>query len=111
MVPETRYTKTADGVHVAYQALGEGPGDIVFVMGWTSQIELMWAEPSIARFFTRLSSFSRLILFDERGMGLSAHLRGMRSGDERAKSDRARRVGLRTRLVSRDTPLPRGPGG
>ena len=69
--PETRYAKTADGVHIGYQVVGDGPIDMVFVMGWTSHIELMWAEPSLARFLTRLSSFSRLILFDKRGMGLS----------------------------------------
>jgi pimeloyl-ACP methyl ester carboxylesterase len=70
-LPETRYAKTADGVHIAYQVVGGGPVDLVFVMGWTSHIELMWAEPALARFFTRLASFSRLILFDKRGMGLS----------------------------------------
>ena len=70
-VPETRYAKTADGVHIAYEVVGDGTVDMVFVMGWTSHIELMWAEPSLARFLTRLSSFSRLILFDKRGMGLS----------------------------------------
>lgn len=69
--PETRYAKTADGVHIAYQVVGDGPVDMVFVMGWTSHIELMWAEPSLARFLSRLASFSRLILFDKRGMGLS----------------------------------------
>ncbi len=69
--PETRYAKTADGVHIGYQVVGDGPIDMVFVMGWTSHIELMWAEPSLASFLTRLSSFSRLILFDKRGMGLS----------------------------------------
>jgi class 3 adenylate cyclase/alpha-beta hydrolase superfamily lysophospholipase len=71
MMRETRYAKTTDGVHIAYQAVGEGPVDVVFVLGWTSHIELLWAEPSLARFLSRLASFSRLILFDKRGMGLS----------------------------------------
>ena len=71
MVPETRYAKTADGVHVAYQVVGDGPVDLVFVMGWTSNIEAMWEEPNFARFLRRLSTFSRLILFDKRGVGLS----------------------------------------
>ena len=70
-VPETRYAKTADGVHVAYQAVGAGPVDLVFVMGWTTNIEAMWEEPNLARFLRRLASFSRLILFDKRGVGLS----------------------------------------
>jgi pimeloyl-ACP methyl ester carboxylesterase len=69
--PDTRYAKTADGVHIAYEVVGDGPVDIVFVMGWTSHIELMWEEPALARFLARLASFSRLILFDKRGMGLS----------------------------------------
>ena len=60
-VPETRYAKTADGVHVAYQVVGAGPVDIVFVMGWVTNIEVMWEEPAFARFLDRLSSSSRLI--------------------------------------------------
>jgi pimeloyl-ACP methyl ester carboxylesterase len=69
--PETRYAKTADGVHIAYQVVGDGPLDLVWVMGWTSNVEAIWEEPSLARFLRRLSSFSRLILFDKRGVGLS----------------------------------------
>ncbi len=71
MIPETRYAKTADGVHIAYQIAGDGPVDLVFVMGWTSNVEAMWDEPELARFLSRLASFSRLILFDKRGVGLS----------------------------------------
>ena len=69
--PETRYAKTADGVHVAYQVVGDGPIDMVFVMGWVTNIEVMWEEPNFARFLDRLASFSRLILFDKRGVDLS----------------------------------------
>jgi pimeloyl-ACP methyl ester carboxylesterase len=69
--PETKYAKTADGAHIAYQVVGEGPLDLVFVMGWTSNVEAMWEEPDLARFLSRLASFSRLILFDKRGVGLS----------------------------------------
>ena len=69
--PETRYAKAADGVHIAYQVVGDGPVDLVFVMGWASNIEAMWEEPNFARFLNRLASFSRLILFDKRGVGLS----------------------------------------
>ena len=69
--PETRYAKTADGVHIAYQVVGDGPVDMVFVMGWLSNVEAMWEEPDFARFLDRLSRFSRLILFDKRGVGLS----------------------------------------
>jgi pimeloyl-ACP methyl ester carboxylesterase len=69
--PETRYAKAVDGVHIAYQVVGEGPIDLVFVMGWTTNIEAMWEEPRLARFLSRLASFARLILFDKRGVGLS----------------------------------------
>jgi class 3 adenylate cyclase len=68
--PETRYTKTADGVHLAYQAFGEGPVDLVVLPGgWNLEVE--WEWPSVARFFRRLASFSRVIRFNMRGEGLS----------------------------------------
>lgn len=70
-VPETRYAKTADGVHIAYQVIGDGPVDIVYVMGWITNIDAMWEEPNLRQCLTRLSSFCRLILFDKRGVGLS----------------------------------------
>ena len=47
---ETRYAKTHDGVHVAYQVVGDGPVDMVFVMGWVTNVEAMWEEPNVARF-------------------------------------------------------------
>jgi pimeloyl-ACP methyl ester carboxylesterase len=68
--PETRYATSGD-VHIAYQVIGEGPRDLVLVQGWISNVELMWEEPSFARFLRRLASFSRLITFDKRGTGLS----------------------------------------
>ncbi len=68
--PETRYAKSGD-VNIAYQTVGDGPFDLVFVMGWVSHIEYFWDEPSFAQFLNRLASFSRLILFDKRGTGLS----------------------------------------
>ncbi len=71
IVPETRYATTADGVHVAYQVVGDGPVDILFVLGWVTHIEKMWTEPRFERFFTRLSSFARVMVFDKRGVGLS----------------------------------------
>ena len=70
IVPPTRYARSGD-VNIAYQVLGDGPLDLVFVMGWVSHLEYFWTEPSFARFLRRLSSFSRLILFDKRGTGLS----------------------------------------
>ena len=70
------YARSGD-VNIAYQVLGNGPLDLVFVMGWVSHLEYFWREPSFARFLRRLAGFSRLILFDKRGTGLSD--RGRRS--------------------------------
>ena len=70
MQPDTQYARSGD-VHIAYQTVGEGDLDLLFCHGWLSNLELMWEEPSFARFLQRLSSFSRLILFDKRGTGLS----------------------------------------
>jgi class 3 adenylate cyclase len=70
MRPETRYTRSGD-VNIAYQVVGDGPIDLVYVLGWVSHVDLIWEEPLSARFLERLASFSRLILFDKRGTGLS----------------------------------------
>ena len=68
--PQTKYAKSGD-VHIAYQVVGEGPFDLVVIPGWISHIDLWWEEPAFARFFQRLASFSRVIVFDKRGTGLS----------------------------------------
>lgn len=68
--PETHYVQNGD-VNIAYQVVGSGDLDIVFVMGWVSHLEYFWEEPHFAAFLNRLASFSRLILFDKRGTGLS----------------------------------------
>ena len=70
-VPTTRYARTPDGVSIAYQVIGEGERDLVWVAGWLSHIEAAWEEPTLARFFDRLASIGRLILFDKRGTGMS----------------------------------------
>ncbi len=70
MRPETRYARS-DGLYIAYQVLGAGPPDIVFVPAWVSNLEHWWTHPLPERFFRRLADFSRLILFDGRGIGLS----------------------------------------
>ncbi len=70
MPPQTRYAKSGD-VNIAYQVVGSGPIDLVLVPGWISNVEVFWEEPEVARFLERLASFSRLILFDKRGTGLS----------------------------------------
>jgi pimeloyl-ACP methyl ester carboxylesterase len=69
-VPQTRYTSLGEA-DIAYQVLGEGPLDLVYVNGLTEHIDLQWDHPLMARFLERLASFSRLIMFDRRGAGAS----------------------------------------
>ncbi|WP_041312932.1 adenylate/guanylate cyclase domain-containing protein [Mycobacterium sp. JS623] len=69
-VPETRYAKSGD-VNIAYQVVGDGPFDLVYVPPFVSNLELQWEDPAERRYFERLASFSRLIMFDKRGTGLS----------------------------------------
>ena len=71
MEPETRYAKTRDGVHIAYQARGHGPIDLVYIHGFAANFEVELELPENAAFSERLGSFSRLIYFDKRGTGLS----------------------------------------
>lgn len=85
--PETRYARS-DDVHIAYQVLGDGPIDLVFVMGWVSNVEKFWEGPS-APFLRRLASFSRLITFDKRGTGLSDRVVGLPTLEERMDDVRA----------------------
>jgi pimeloyl-ACP methyl ester carboxylesterase len=68
--PATKYARSGE-YHIAYQVIGEGPPDLVYVPGWISHLDMYWEEPSIARFFGRMASFCRLIVFDKRGIGLS----------------------------------------
>jgi class 3 adenylate cyclase len=68
--PETRYARSGP-YNIAYQVVGDGPFDLLWVPGFVSNIELAWEEPLLAHFLTRLARFSRLILFDKRGTGLS----------------------------------------
>jgi pimeloyl-ACP methyl ester carboxylesterase len=68
--PTVRYAKSGE-TSIAYQVVGEGPIDVVLVPGMATHLELQWQWPLTARFYERLGSFSRLILFDKRGTGLS----------------------------------------
>ena len=88
-VPETRYAKTRDGVHVAYEVFGEGPFDLVFANSWCSHAEFSWSNPTIARFYERLSSFCRLVLFDKRGTGSSDPIVGVPTMEDRTDDIRA----------------------
>lgn len=82
MTPETRYARCGDA-NIAYQVLGEGP-DLLYVPGFVSHVEWSWEFPPVARFLERLASFSRLIVLDKRGTGLSDPVVGMPSAEERA---------------------------
>ncbi len=68
--PPIEYARSGD-FHIAYQVTGEGPLDLVLVPGWISHLEAAWEQPRLVRSFRRLASFSRLILIDKRGTGLS----------------------------------------
>lgn len=102
MERETRYARSGD-VHIAYQVIGEGPFDLVFVMGWISHLDYLWDGPG-ARFLARLASFSRLIIFDKRGTGLSDRVAELPTIEQRmddvrvvmdaAGSERAALVGI-----------------
>src|SRR5215204_5103200 len=85
---ETRYAKSGD-INIAYQVVGDGPLDLVFVMGWVSHLDYFWEEPGFARFLRRLASFSRLILFDKRGTGLSDRAVGLPTLEQRMDDVRA----------------------
>ena len=86
--PDTRYARSGD-THIADQTVGEGPLDLVFVMGWVSHLDYFWTEPRFASFLRRLASFSRLILFDKRGTGLSDRVAGLPTLEERMDDVRA----------------------
>ncbi len=87
-LPETRYARSGE-LNIAYQVLGDGPFDLVFVPGFISHLDLQWGVPVIHEFFERLASFSRLILFDKRGTGLSDPVAGPAPLEERMDDLRA----------------------
>lgn len=86
--PETRYTKCGD-VHIAFQTFGQGPRDLVVVSGWVSHLDLLCEAAPAAAFYRRLGEFSRVILFDKRGMGLSDRVAKPPTLEERTDDIRA----------------------
>src|SRR5438132_10968546 len=81
---------------MAYQVVGDGPPDLVLVPGFVSHVEAAWGWPYLARFDHRLASFSRLIIFDKRGTGLSDPLKHPPTMKERMddiRDDHGRRRG------------------
>jgi class 3 adenylate cyclase len=88
MTPTTRYADSG-GVSIAYQTLGDGPLDLLLVPGWVSNLDVAWEEPAVEAFLQRLAAFSRLILFDKRGTGLSDRVADLPSLEVRMDDVRA----------------------
>ncbi|MFL5238383.1 MAG: alpha/beta fold hydrolase [Rhizomicrobium sp.] len=88
MIPKTRYAKSGD-IKIAYQVVGDGPFDLVFVPGFISNLDVAWDEPQRAGVWQRLAAFSRLIMFDKRGTGLSDRTVGVPTLEERMDDVRA----------------------
>ena len=118
VVPRTRYARRGDTA-IAYQVHGDGPIDLVFLAGVISHIEHLWEEPSLARLLDRQAEYSRLILMDRRGTGLSDPLGGpLALADEvddliavldAVGSDRAALHAYTRRLAVRDPVRPQAP--
>ena len=88
MEPETRYALSGD-VNIAYQVVGDGPFDVIFVPGFVTHVELQWRLPGMGDFIRGLGSFSRLIRFDKRGTGMSDPVSGAPSLETRMDDVRA----------------------
>src|SRR5690242_8532165 len=86
--PETRYARSGD-VSIAYQVVGDGPFDVVFVPYLVTNVELGWEVPSTRVLLEGLASFSRLIHFDKRGTGMSDRVAGAPSLETRMDDVRA----------------------
>src|ERR671915_288665 len=105
-IPETRYARTADGTHVAYQINGDGPIDIVVLRAWHSNLDHDWEDPVLAGVHRRLGAVGRVIRLDRRGTGLSdrfdpavlptleARIDDMRAVPDGAGGERAVLIGL-----------------
>src|SRR5712691_4823734 len=88
MFTGARYARSGD-VNIAYQVVGDGPIDLVLVLGWVSHLAYVWELPAMAAFLKRLASFSRLILFDKRGCGMSDRVHPLPSLEQRMDDVRA----------------------
>jgi pimeloyl-ACP methyl ester carboxylesterase len=86
--PQVKYAKSGD-LNIAYQVVGDGPFDLVIVFGFISHLDLFWDGPPFVNFIERLASFSRVILFDKRGMGLSDPVEDVPTLEERMDDVRA----------------------
>jgi pimeloyl-ACP methyl ester carboxylesterase/DNA-binding CsgD family transcriptional regulator len=83
-----KYARSGD-VNIAYQVVGDGPIDLVLTFGWVSHLAYVWEQPAIARFLNRLASFTRLILYDKRGTGMSDRVHPVPTLEQRMDDVRA----------------------
>ena len=88
MFTGARYARSGD-VNIAYQVVGDGPIDLVLVLGWVSHLAYVWELPAMAAFLNRLASFSRLIVFDKRGCGMSDRVHPLPTLEQRMDDVRA----------------------
>mgnify|MGYP001814093885 CR=1 FL=1 len=88
MKSETIYTKSGD-VNIAYQVFGSGALDLVYISGWISNIDWMWAYPELVHFLEKLGKIARVVLFDKRGTGLSHRVVDFPTLEERMDDIRA----------------------
>src|SRR5437016_10546681 len=87
-MPETQYAQSGE-LSIAYQCVGDGPLDLLFIPGFVSNVELMWDNPKWADLFTRLSELGRFVFFDKRGTGCSDRTLGTGSAEDRMDDARA----------------------
>ena len=90
-LPETRYARSED-IRIAYQVVGQGPIDLLFVPGFLSNLDLHWEDPGYSHLLRRLSGFTRLIQLDKRGTGLSDRVDPAHLPDLRTRMDDVRAV-------------------
>ena len=88
MFTGAKYARSGD-VNIAYQVVGDGPIDLVLTFGWVSHLAYIWEQPAIASFLDRLASFTRLILYDKRGTGMSDRVYPLPSLEQRMDDVRA----------------------
>src|SRR5436190_21251426 len=88
MFTGAKYAQSGE-VNIAYQVVGDGPIDLVLVLGWVSHLAYVWELPAMAAFLNRLASFSRLILFDKRGCGMSDRVQPLPTLEQRMDDVRA----------------------
>jgi class 3 adenylate cyclase len=86
--PATRYARRADGVNIGYQVVGDGPATLIWCWGWISHLDLQWTDAGLARMFERVAAFSRLVIYDKPGAGVSDPIARVATLEERTEDVR-----------------------